>query len=468
MVDDCDYILEELDDHLKKLTTSYQDICMRLAKAQKPGNAIHFIVSATSLMLNIPLLMVYPVQTLDKHTGRISYEYKEMASSSALSRKIWSQYPIKLIYNGIDHYFAFINNKIGLIANLGNPVVTGLNELCEDFETVINEVPDNTTLKVGLNEIIQHMKVVQKVGEKLSFTKGTSGFTNEPTTEPPEVPDTSPVKSIKLQKCRRSILDEEEEAEGGEKEGDDGDNDGNQGGEKGEKASVKEQGELAPKKKKIDCECADAQCYCGKKFETVTYLNKHIQRKHKTTWMCSGSNWIEPVEGEEQGHWEDCWEVCAKRNALCSHFHRKHEGRYNHYCLIGDCRFGSDEQWNINMHHFKKHNIQLPEEQKCLKCGQGFGQIGKYKAHAITCKTDARPFICDICNESFWQRPTYNRHMRQKHKQPGESADKHFFFCHLCGKKLRTLSGKKSHETLPHDKDGNFIRHKDRKDTKKP
>ena len=65
---------------------------------------------------------------------------------------------------------------------------------------------------------------------------------------------------------------------------------GIKGGEKGEKPSVEEQGELAPKNKKIDCECADEQCYCGKKFETVVYLNLHIQRKYKTTWMCSGSN----------------------------------------------------------------------------------------------------------------------------------------------------------------------------------
>ena len=93
---------------------------MWLAKVQKPSDAIHFIVSAASLMLNILLLMVYPVQTLDKHTGHISYEYKEMALCSALSQKIWSQYPIKLIYNGIDHYFPFINDKIGLIANLGS------------------------------------------------------------------------------------------------------------------------------------------------------------------------------------------------------------------------------------------------------------------------------------------------------------------------------------------------------------
>ena len=210
---------------------------MHLAKAQKPGDAIHFIISATALMINIPLLMVYPEQKVNKNTNRVTFNYKEMASCTALSQKTWSQYPIKLIFNGVDHYFPFINGKIGIIANLGNPAMTGLNELCQDFETLINEVPDNTTLKVGLNEMFQHMKAAQKLGNKLSFTKGTSGFTNEPTSEPPEVPDPSPVKSIKLHKHRRSISDEEEEAaEGGEK--DDGDNDGNQGGEKGEKPSV--------------------------------------------------------------------------------------------------------------------------------------------------------------------------------------------------------------------------------------
>ena len=198
--------------------------------------------------------MVYPEQTVDKNTNCVTFNYKEITLYGALSKKIWSQYPIKLIFNGVDHYFPFINDKIGIIANLGNPAMTGLNELCQDFETLTKEVPDNTTLKVGLNEMMQHMKAVQNVGDKLSFTKGTLGFTNEPATKPPEVPDTSLVKSIKLHKHRRSILDEEE-AEGAEK--DDGDNDRNQGGEKGEKPSVEEQGEPAPKKKKINCERAD-------------------------------------------------------------------------------------------------------------------------------------------------------------------------------------------------------------------
>ena len=85
MVEDCDYITEELDEHLKKSTHSYQDICMHLARAQKPGDAIHMIVSAMSLMLNIPILMVYPVQLLDRHSSCISYEYKEMPPCGAIA-----------------------------------------------------------------------------------------------------------------------------------------------------------------------------------------------------------------------------------------------------------------------------------------------------------------------------------------------------------------------------------------------
>ena len=174
MVEDCDYITEELDEHLKKSTHSYQDICMCLARAQKPGDVIHMIVSAMSLMLNIPILMVYPVQSLDRQSSRISYKYKEMPPCGAMACTTWSQYPIKLIFNGIDHYFPFINDKIRLIANLGNPAIAWLHQLCQDFDTVMEEVPDNTTLKAGLNKITQYMKAAQKVVEKLNFANGTS------------------------------------------------------------------------------------------------------------------------------------------------------------------------------------------------------------------------------------------------------------------------------------------------------
>ena len=429
MVEDCDYIAEEPDEQLKKSTCSYKDICMHLARAQKPGDAIHMLVSATSLMLNIPILMVYPVQSLDKHSGRISYKYTEMPPCPAMACMPWSKYPIKLMFNRIDHYFPFIDDKIGLIANLGNPAIAQLHQLCQDFNMVMEEVPDNNTLKAGLNEVTQYLKVAEKVAEKLNFANGTSLFTNEPTMEPLDVPDTSPVKTIKLRKQRKSLSDNEEEEAEGEKEGDG--NQGSEGVEKGEKGSkpVREEGEPPAKKKKVDCECRDEQCYCGKQFESVAYLNKHIQVKHKTTWMCSRSNWIKGKEGEE-GHWEAYCEVCSKCYSLWSHFRRKHEGRYHHYCLIGDCRFGSDELWNINMHRHKKHDIALSDEQKCPKCKQGFGQIGKYKAHIITCEMDTRPFVCNICDETFWQRSTYTCHMRQKHKQLGGTSRQTLFLLH--------------------------------------
>ena len=152
-----------------------------------------------------------------------------------MAHMTWSQYPIKLIFNGIDHYFPFIDDKIGLIANLGNPAIARLNQLCQDFDTVMEEVPDNTTLKAGLNKVTQYMKAAQKVAEKFNFANGTSFFTNEPATEPPEVPDTSPVKTIKLHKRRKSLSDNEEEEAEGEKEGNG--NQGSEGVEKGEKGS---------------------------------------------------------------------------------------------------------------------------------------------------------------------------------------------------------------------------------------
>ena len=114
----------------------------------------------------------------------------------------------------------------------------------------MEEVQDNTTLKAGLNEITQYIKAAQKVVEKLNFANGTSLFTNEPTTEPPEVPDTSPVKTIKLCKWRKSLPDNEEEEAESEKEGDG--NQGSEGVEKGEKGSkaVGEEGEPPAKKRK--------------------------------------------------------------------------------------------------------------------------------------------------------------------------------------------------------------------------
>ena len=114
----------------------------------------------------------------------------------------------------------------------------------------MEEVQDNTTLKGGLNEITQYLNVADKIADKLNFANGTSSFTNEPAKEPPEVPDTSPIKTIKLRKWRKSLSDNEEEAEG-EKEGD-GNQGGSEGVEKGKKASkpIGEEGEPPAKKRK--------------------------------------------------------------------------------------------------------------------------------------------------------------------------------------------------------------------------
>ena len=50
---------------------------------------------ATSLMLDIPILIVYPVQDKDKYTNRVGYTFQEMSASS-LSMPNWINYQIKV------------------------------------------------------------------------------------------------------------------------------------------------------------------------------------------------------------------------------------------------------------------------------------------------------------------------------------------------------------------------------------
>ena len=141
-------------------------------------------------------------------------------------------------------------------------------------------------------------------------------------------------------------------------------------------------------------------------FNNAKNFDAHVQRKHPP-WMCGGAVWVEKKKGK--GEWVPCKEVCAARSSLWSHFRRKHEGRYHHYCRINNCKHGSDEEWAVHLHRFNKHNIPLRSQQKCPKCGHPFGQERRYRNHVLTCRTNERPFVCKVCGEDFRQQDTYSR-----------------------------------------------------------
>ena len=240
----------------------------------------------------------------------------------------------------------------------------------------MEEVPDNTTLKPGLNEVTQYIKVAQKVAEKLNFANGTSSFTNKPTMEPSEVPDTSPVKTIKLRKRRKSLSDNEEEEAEGEKEGDG--NQGSEGVEKGEKGlkAVGEEGEPPAKKKRKWTVNVVMNSITVANSLKVLLISISIYRQNtKLPGWCSRSNWIKGKEGEE-GHWEACHEVCSKCNSLWSHFRRKHEGRYHHYCLIGIADSGQMSCGTLTCTTIKSMTLHCRTNKNVQNVSKVSGKLG--------------------------------------------------------------------------------------------
>lgn len=461
MVDNADFLREELLEQLKLTKFTYIEICERVGNGKRMEDAVHFVVAVCSVMLQLPIVLVYPIQNKDNRSRLVTYSFKEVPACQTLAKPNWQEYPVKLVFNGVDQYVPFIQHSIANVTNMGNPALADLDNVYDKFCEIADITPANTKIRGGITEIIGFLKAAKKIGKKMNFTAGTSDFSNEPEA-PTDVVllDTSPIKSIKLRKRRRSISDDEAEESAKKKKADE-----EAGGEKEGQQQDEEQGEKGDipgtKKPKVDCERKDKQCWCGKEFQSFKEMNRHIQIKHKTTWKCSGMMRVDGEEGVSK--WVGCDEVCGKRNSLWSHYRRVHEGRYHHYCRIENCKFGSDEEWQVHLHRMKEHHIPLREEQKCPKCGHPFGQEGRYKRHVVTCQTSVRPFECSVCGKTFRQQDTYKRHMRQQHKKKGESKDSHWFFCQYCSKRLATRTGKKTHEALPHAADGSFIKKKKKK-----
>ena len=74
-------------------------------------------------------------------------------------------------------------------------------------------MPPNSKIKDGLKDMAGHIKAAKRIGAKLNFTAGTSNVTDQQNPDTTILPDTSPIKEIKLRKQRRD-------------EGDKGDDDG--------------------------------------------------------------------------------------------------------------------------------------------------------------------------------------------------------------------------------------------------
>ena len=218
-VEEREYLLEELQDKIKNTKYSYLELCDRIGRGQKVEDGIHVVVAGANIMLDIPILIVYPVQDKDKYTNHVSYSFEE-TSASSLSMPNWIDYQIKLVFNGVDQYVPFISTEITKVSNAGNPIVTKLQALDADLEALIQTVPPNSQVKGGLKEMGGHVKAAKRVGLKLNFTGGTSNIP-DPDPDTSQLPDTSPIKEIKLRKRRRDTDDDDGGVKKKRREGED-------------------------------------------------------------------------------------------------------------------------------------------------------------------------------------------------------------------------------------------------------
>ena len=76
IVDNRETLVNDLGVHLNKTKKSLQQICFDLLEDNDLNYAIDFIISALSVMLEIPILMVCPIQHKSK-TNEIYYSYQE-------------------------------------------------------------------------------------------------------------------------------------------------------------------------------------------------------------------------------------------------------------------------------------------------------------------------------------------------------------------------------------------------------
>jgi KRAB domain-containing zinc finger protein len=78
-------------------------------------------------------------------------------------------------------------------------------------------------------------------------------------------------------------------------------------------------------------------------------------------------------------------------------------------------------------------------EQKCVKCGETFGEKERPIGEKHSCGGKKKAFMCEVCGKSFAQRSGLSHHL------PMHSVVK-LFTCDVCGKTFRQRSGLTHHK----------------------
>ena len=153
IVDNRETLVQDLDVHLNKTKKSLQQFCFDLLEDNDLNYAIDFIISALSVMLEIPILMVRPIQHKNK-TNEIYYSYQEIFPTEEQKNNTSANSKICLIWNGIDTFIPFLNISIAEIYNLRVPAMRSVFDVFNSCKDLIKFVPSKSSLKGATTEIV--------------------------------------------------------------------------------------------------------------------------------------------------------------------------------------------------------------------------------------------------------------------------------------------------------------------------
>ncbi|RUS71573.1 hypothetical protein EGW08_020666 [Elysia chlorotica] len=148
---------------------------------------------------------------------------------------------------------------------------------------------------------------------------------------------------------------------------------------------------------------------CGKRFSRSDDLKIH-HRVHVKGWLCQcdicGKGFKHKVNlqrhmmiHEEIRHYKHWCDVCGKGFSSTSHLREHfltHTGEKPFICDV--CGKGCSSKTLLKRHKFS-HTDEKP--CKCNICGKGFITNAHVKRHKLSKHEDAKPYVCDLCNNVF-------------------------------------------------------------------
>lgn len=430
----------DLKKHLRKSPKSFKTICRMIGKGVRMQNHIDFLVAATRVVLDIPILLVKPQYEIDEE-GRYNMFFQEEYCLNSDASLNPGDFKIKLVYNGVDHYAPFFEKETALLISKGEPALVQLANAFYSLKEISPLIPKGCSLRRGYNKLQTQLKFCFNLGSTANFKTGymdvlQSANAPIPLDDPLAVPTTRRRKSETVSSAAAATAPSTASTSQVAKD-DVFDPSVNYGVTPpvltfpdGIIPQTKFGFDVMPHRR--DTYMLPTQCPCGKFFVSVENLELHQTGDHvDDAYNCSWTVAFGDIEGQ-------CEEEFKRKDRMWRHFRKVHQHRFLHYCDFRNCAFGSDERWAVLAHMEKEHFVQVAK--KCGDCSKIFHQKHEAKSHALVCgDKSAKPLACPHCNKTFRNPGQHRRHVRQ-HTDPSA-----FFYCDRCGKKFTNVTGKLNH-----------------------